>query len=100
MNDKQQALDDENINFIHHLTELRTRLIKILIFIGFISLALCYYANEIYHLIALPLLKYLPSNSHLIATSITSPLFTPFKLAFIVAVFLAIPFILYQVWGF
>jgi sec-independent protein translocase protein TatC len=67
----------------------------LLIFIGTAT-----YANEIYHYLAEPLLQHMPKNSSMIAIDVASPFFTPFKLAFVVAVFISVPFILYQFWGF
>ncbi len=58
-----------------------------------------YFANNLYTLLALPLLKFLPQG-HLIATQIVSPFFVPFKLAFMASVLVATPFFLYQLWGF
>jgi sec-independent protein translocase protein TatC len=42
----------------------------------------------------------LPKGMGLIATSVTSPFTTPFKLSFFVAAFIAMPWILYQLWAF
>jgi len=42
----------------------------------------------------------LPANATMIATDVASPFLTPFKLTMIVSLFLAIPFILQQIWGF
>ena len=36
----------------------------------------------------------------MIATEVASPFFTPFKLTLVAAVFLAMPYVLYQVWSF
>lgn len=84
---------------IHFLVELRSRLIYSLIFLFIIFSALLYFANNLYTLLALPLLKFLPQG-HLIATQIVSPFFVPFKLAFLASMILAVPFFLYQLWAF
>lgn len=86
--------------FISHLIELRTRLLKVVLFVIVIFLALSAYANEIYSILAGPLMKHMPQNSSMIAIDVASPFFTPFKLALFVAVFISIPFILYQFWAF
>lgn len=83
----------------HFFMELRSRLIYSLLFLLFIFAILLYFANDLYTLLALPLLKYLPQG-HLIATQIVSPFFVPFKLAFLAAMLLALPFFLYQLWIF
>lgn len=84
---------------VHYLIELRTRLIYSLIVLFFIFAGCLYFANQLYTLLAQPLLKLLPQG-HLIATQIVSPFFVPFKLAFLVALLLSIPFFLYQLWAY
>ena len=59
-----------------------------------------FFSNEIFTIVAQPLIDQLPANSSLIATSVISPFMTPFKLAFFVALFVAIPYVLYQIWAF
>lgn len=81
------------------LAEVRLRLIRSLWVMLGVFVILLYFANQLYSWIAEPLLKLLPQG-HLIATQMTSPILVPFKLAFLAALLLSIPFILYQVWGF
>ncbi len=85
---------------IAHLLELRERLMRIFIgvFVCFVPLA--YYSKEIYTWIARPLLKLLPPGSSMIATEVAAPFFAPIKLAGILAVAAAIPWILFQIWAF
>lgn len=85
---------------IQHLIELRKRLLCSIAAIGIIFLLLVSFSNQIYQLVAAPLISQLPSGSQMIATDVASPFLTPIKLTLTVALFLAIPFILYQVWGF
>jgi Sec-independent protein secretion pathway component TatC len=63
-------------------------------------LALLYFANDLYHLLALPLLQSLPQGSQMIATDVTTPFIIPMKLTLYVSLFLAIPYVLYQIWAF
>ncbi len=86
--------------FISHLIELRDRLLRVILCVLLVFGGLAAYANEIYSLLAGPLLKHMPKNSTMIAIDVASPFFTPFKLAFIVAVFASVPVILYQFWAF
>ncbi len=86
--------------FISHLIELRDRLLRVILCVLMVFVATATYANEIYHYLAEPLLRHMPANSTMIAIDVASPFFTPFKLAFVVAVFISVPFILYQFWGF
>lgn len=85
---------------IDHLTELRTRLIRVLISVLVIFLCLFCFSNEIYYFLAQPLLKHLPAGSKMIATEVASPFLAPTKLVATLSFFLAVPYILYQVWGF
>jgi sec-independent protein translocase protein TatC len=85
---------------ISHLLELRDRIIRALIAVG-IAFAPCgYYTNEIFAFVAQPLLAKLPKGGTLIAPSVISPFMTPFKLSLFCAVFIAMPFVLYQIWAF
>jgi len=65
-----------------------------------VFLVLFPFANEIYTFVAEPIRAQLPEGSQMIATQVASPFLTPFKLALVVAVFVAMPYLLYQLWGF
>jgi sec-independent protein translocase protein TatC len=93
---KSDKSDNHTIRF---LKELRSRLIYSLIVLFIIFAVLLYFANHLYTLLALPLLKCLPQG-HLIATQIVSPFFVPFNLAFLSAMFVSMPYFLYQIWSF
>lgn len=86
--------------FISHLIELRNRLLRMVLCVVIVFSALAAYANEIYSLLAGPLLQHMPKNSTMIAIDVASPFFTPFKLALVVAIFISVPVILYQFWAF
>lgn len=94
----KQMNANEN-NSLHFLIELRSRLINSFIILFIIFAILLYFANSLYTLLALPLLKFLPQG-HLIATQIVSPFFVPCKLALMMSILLAAPFFLYQIWAF
>lgn len=83
-----------------HLIELRNRLLKSIAAVVLLFLSLAYFANDIYHMLAMPLLASLPKGTTMIATGVASTFFVPFKLTFIVAFVLAIPYVLYQIWSF
>ncbi|MFZ9479265.1 MAG: twin-arginine translocase subunit TatC [Steroidobacteraceae bacterium] len=85
---------------ISHLLELRDRLLRAFLSVILIFVPLAFFANEVFTLVAQPLINQLPAGSSLIATSVISPFMTPFKLAFFVALFLAMPYVLYQIWAF
>jgi sec-independent protein translocase protein TatC len=85
---------------VFYLTECRRRLLHALIVTAAVWLLLSFFSNKIYYLIALPLLHHLSGNQGLIATSVPGPFLVPFKCAFVVSLFLTIPFWLYQIWKF
>ena len=93
-------MEDSEQPFISHLVELRTRLIHIIVAVVLLFAGMAAYANEIYSYLAGPLLKHLPVGSQMIAIEVASPFLIPLKLTLFVALFVAIPYILYQAWAF
>ncbi|TIH10932.1 twin-arginine translocase subunit TatC [Pseudomonas leptonychotis] len=91
---------DQEMPLVSHLTELRTRLLRIVGAVLLLFAGLFYFSQDIYALVAAPLRAYLPEGATMIATGVASPFLTPFKLTLMVALFLAIPIILHQIWGF
>ena len=85
---------------ISHLLELRARLLRALVAVALVAVPCMFYANQLFTFIAQPLLHALPKGATMISTSVIAPLMTPFKLALYVALVLAMPYILYQVWAF
>ena len=85
---------------ISHLLELRDRLLKAMLAVGICFVPCAYYMNQIFTFVAEPLIKKLPSGATLIATSVVAPFTVPFKMALLLAVGLAMPFVLYQAWAF
>ncbi|PPI87675.1 twin-arginine translocase subunit TatC [Candidatus Pantoea edessiphila] len=91
---------ENNQLFVDHLIELRKRLLNCLIAIVIIFLALIYFANDIYNLVALPLIHQMPIGTKMITTDITSSFITPIKITFIVSIFISVPIVFYQIWVF
>ena len=100
MSDKNVSEVGSELSLIDHLIELRDRILKSLLAILVLFLSLFYFANDIYTFVATPLINVLPENMGMIAIDPTSPFFAPFKLTFYVSLFLAAPYILYQLWSF
>ena len=98
-NSSDKAVDQE-APFMSHLIELRDRLLRAVLFVLVIFLGLFAFANDLYALLAEPLLVHMPKGGSMIATEVASPFLTPFKLAMVTAIFLSMPFILYQFWAF
>ena len=85
---------------ISHLLELRNRLIRAGIAWIVVFIPCAYYSNFLFETIERPVKAKLPPGVHLIATGVIAPFMTPFKLAMYVALFIAMPYVLYQVWAF
>lgn len=98
MSDEPEKLAEGTL--ISHLLELRDRLIKALVGVGLCFVPCMMYSNAIFSYVSRPLQEKLPAGTHLIATSVMSPFTTPFKLSFFIAAFIAMPWILYQLWAF
>ena len=84
---------------LSHLIELRSRLIKISIAVVGMFVILLPFSQRIFVVVSQPLVDVLPGQK-MIATAVASPLLTPFKLTFFVALFVVMPVVLYQVWAF
>ena len=85
---------------IAHLLELRSRLLRAIVGVLVPAALLMIWSQELYTLVAAPLLQFLPTGSSMIATEVASPFFAPIKLAFVAGLVLAMPWVLYQVWAF
>ena len=96
----EQAAEHKEQSLISHLVELRNRLLYGVIAILVLAVALLPFSNDLYQFIAAPLLAYLPENGTMIATQVAAPFLTPFKLTLSVAILLAMPVLLYQIWAF
>jgi sec-independent protein translocase protein TatC len=91
---------DQPMPLVAHLTELRDKLLRSLLAVLIVFIGLFPFANDIYAFISKPLRAILPEGSSMIATEVASPFLTPFKLTLVVAIFIAIPYVLYQAWSF
>ena len=87
-------------HWVRFLIELRRRVLHSLLFLSGIFAVLFYFANDLYTLLALPLLQHLPHGQGLIATNVVASFFVPVELTFALSLFLAVPYFLYQVWLF
>ncbi|WP_439102244.1 twin-arginine translocase subunit TatC [Congregibacter sp.] len=91
---------DTPLPLIAHLTELRDRLLRAILAVLLVFIVLFPFANEIYAFVSQPLRELLPENASMIATDVASPFLTPFKLTLFTALFIAIPYVLFQIWSF
>jgi sec-independent protein translocase protein TatC len=86
--------------FISHLMELRDRLLRSLIAIGIVFVCLFPFANDLYDLLAYPLMRTLPEGSKMIATGVVTPFLIPVKVALMAAFLAVLPYVLFQAWAF
>lgn len=98
MSDEREDLAEGSL--ISHLVELRNRLLRAVIAVFVMFIPCAFFSNELFTLVAEPLIEKMPVGTSMIATSLVSPFLTPLKLALFVALFLAMPYVLYQAWAF
>ncbi len=91
---------DQEMTLVQHLLDLKTSLTRSILAILVLFIFLFPFANDIYVYISEPLTRFLPSDTSMIATGVASPFLTPFKLSLVLAIYMAMPFLLYQLWRF
>ena len=94
------ALNLEQMPITQHLIILRKHLFKVVAVLIGLFFCLLPFANQTYQWLSEPLRAQLPASSTMIATDVTATFMAPFKLNFFVALMIAMPFILYQLWTF
>ena len=98
--DRGEEADQEGGGFLSHLFELRTRLLRIVLCIAIIFGVLFPFSETLYNWLAGPLLAHMPEGTSMIAIDVASPFLIPFKLTLMLAIFLSVPYILYEIWSF
>jgi sec-independent protein translocase protein TatC len=86
--------------FVGHLIELRDRLLRIVLVMLVLFVAMVPFANDLFNFFAEPLMSALPEGATLINTRPADIILVPFKLVLLLALVLALPYILHQIWGF
>jgi len=99
MNSADDLVDEEQ-GFLSHLIELRDRLVKMVAVVGALFCVLFIWREPIYLTFANPLISQLGQSGNLQTIDPAGAFFAPLKLVLMLSVFLAIPFLLYQVWAF
>ena len=95
-----RKVDEDEQPLLTHLVALRKSLLRSVIAVVVVFFSLFYWANDLYAIVAAPLLEHLPGDTKMIATAVASPFLTPFKLTAYLALFISMPFILHQIWSF
>ncbi len=87
-------------SLISHLLELRDRLLRAVIAVLVIFLPCAVFSQQLFTLVAQPLIAKLPKGASMVSTSLTAPVMAPLKMAILIALFAAMPYVLYQIWAF
>lgn len=95
-----ESSDNEEQPLVSHLLELRNRLLRGIAAVLVMAVVLMPFANDLYRLLARPLMAHLPETNSMIATEVAAPFLTPFKLTLVTAIMLSVPMLLYQIWAF
>ena len=98
--DHDSLVDSSEQPFLDHVIELRQRILHGLLAVILLFFPIYFFANDLYGFVAAPLMAHLPNDGNMIATEVASPFLTPFKLAIFAAIFLGMPYLLHQIWGF
>lgn len=91
---------DQDRPFIAHLLELRNRLLRCVVVVVVLFFAIFPFADQLYTWLSGPLRAVLPTGASMIAIKPIAPFMIPLKLAFMTAVAVSVPYLLYQVWAF
>lgn len=100
MSEAENPEEEKSGSLMSHLVELRDRVVRMVVAVLVLFLGMFYWANDIYVYLAEPLTRHLPEDANMIAIDVASPFLTPFKLVLMLAIFLAMPVILHQLWAF
>ena len=93
-------LDETEQPLLYHLIELRDRLLRMVLVVAVLFVVLMPFSNSLFSMLSGPLLAHMPEDGSMIAIEVASPFLIPFKLTLFLAVFIAIPYVLYQLWSF
>ncbi|MBT8421955.1 MAG: twin-arginine translocase subunit TatC [Gammaproteobacteria bacterium] len=96
--DEDEVLEETSL--VSHLIELRDRLLRLVVAVLIVFACLLPFTEELFTLVAQPLINELPENSTMIATQVAAPFLTPFKTVLWLAIFIAMPIVIYQIWAF
>ena len=93
-------LDETEQPLLYHLIELRDRLLRMVLVVAVLFVVLVPFSNTLFSMLSGPLLAHMPEDGSMIAIEVASPFLIPFKLTLFLAVFIAIPYVLCQLWSF
>ena len=100
MSEQPKSEDLAEGTLMSHLLELRDRLMRAMLALLLAFIPCAVFSNELYDIVSQPLVAKLPPGTSMIAIGVISPFMAPFKLSFYVALFIAMPVVIYQIWAF
>ena len=92
--------DPNDMTYMGHLKELRSRIIRMFLFAGIILVCCLPFTNHIYAFVSAPLLELMPVGSNMIATEVASPFIAPLRVTIYSALIISLPYFLIELWGF
>jgi sec-independent protein translocase protein TatC len=92
--------EETRMSLLDHLQELRSRLIRAVAAILMVSAVCMAFSERLFSAFASPISRLLPKDMPLVFTGLPDPFFVYLKLSFICGVFIALPYVLYQLWQF
>jgi sec-independent protein translocase protein TatC len=92
--------NEDKMPLTSHLEELRKRLVRILIAVGIAFLGCFAFKEELFRIVAQPLISVLPQGSYMVYTGLPEAFFTYIKVSFYAGLFVASPVVLYHIWKF
>ncbi|MGI9303087.1 MAG: twin-arginine translocase subunit TatC [Gammaproteobacteria bacterium] len=99
--DPQAPETEKEETFLSHLVELRDRLLRVVLAVLLVFVCLFPFANRLYTLLAEPLIEPLrEAGGTMIIVGTIAPFLVPLKLALLLSVAIALPYVLYQLWAF
>ncbi len=104
MSDKEIELDgpedDKEQTLVAHLVELRSRIVRMALSILVVFVCLSPFMKQIFDYLSKPLMVALPQGAKLLATGVIAPFMVPLKVTLFVSFVIALPYVLWQMWGF
>jgi sec-independent protein translocase protein TatC len=92
--------NEDKMPLTSHLEELRKRLVRILIAVGIAFMGCFAFKEELFRIVAQPLISVLPQGSYMVYTGLPEAFFTYIKVSFYAGLFVASPVVLYHIWKF
>lgn len=98
----EDELSGSEQTFVHHLVELRDRLLHAMVglLVAMVALAIWPGPAGLIDWVAQPIMAHMPPGAKLIAVGVFSPFFVPLKVLMMASFLLALPWLMYQLWLF